>query len=164
MTPSIRPAVAADAEAAAAVICASITALCEADHHGDAAVLARWCGANTPEALAGRIAEGRVFVAAHLAEVVAVGAIELAGLEAGQGKISANYVAPGWRFRGLSRAMLARLEAELAARGCREGVLTATATAIRFYLARGWWLDGPARQGRWIVGQPMRKALRAAAV
>ncbi len=58
--------------------------------------------------------------------------------------------------------MLARLEAELRAPGCSAGLLAATATTTRLYLARGWWPDGPARHGRWIVGQPMRRTLAAA--
>jgi GNAT superfamily N-acetyltransferase len=88
-----------------------------------------------------------------------VGELSLGGLASGQGRITLNYVAPAARFRGVSRAMLPRLEAELAARGCTEGLLTATATATRFYLAAGWRPAGPPRQGRWIFGQPMRKRL-----
>ncbi|MDP3862917.1 MAG: GNAT family N-acetyltransferase [Phaeovulum sp.] len=154
-----RPAVAADAQVASAVLVASITELCDADHHGNAGVLGSWLADKTPAALVARIASGGVFVAEVSGKLVAVGELSLGGLASGQGRITLNYVAPAARFQGVSRAMLLRLEAELAARGCTEGLLTATATATRFYLAAGWRPAGPPRQGRWIVGHPMRKRL-----
>ncbi|MDP1668377.1 GNAT family N-acetyltransferase [Phaeovulum sp.] len=155
----VRPAAVADAQVASAVLVASITELSDADHHSNAGVLGSWLADKTPAALAARIASGGVFVAEVAGQLVGVGEFSLAGLSPGRGKITLNYVAPAARFRGISRAMLLRLEAELAARGCTEGLLTATATATRFYLAAGWRPGGPPRQGRWIFGHPMRKRL-----
>ncbi|HEX3993849.1 MAG TPA: GNAT family N-acetyltransferase [Acetobacteraceae bacterium] len=54
-----------------------------------------------------------------------------------------NYVAPNARFRGASRALLAALEARAVERGNLRCTLFSTATAHRFYCARGYVDDGP---------------------
>ncbi|TDK41162.1 GNAT family N-acetyltransferase [Antarcticimicrobium luteum] len=152
--PRIRTARPEDADACARVLTASITALCDADHHGDPAAIARWVANKTPEGVARMIAAGGIRVAELDGRIAAVGEIEKA-----EGKITLNYVDPARRGRGLSSALLAAMEAELARSGIRTARLTATATARDFYLKHGWQPAGPGRAGRWIVGYPMQKRL-----
>ncbi|MDF1718973.1 MAG: GNAT family N-acetyltransferase [Antarcticimicrobium sp.] len=152
--PRIRPARPEDADACARVLTASITALCDADHRGDPAVIARWVANKTPEGVARMIAAGGVRVAELDGRIAAVGEVDKE-----EGKITLNYVDPPCRRRGLSSALLAAMEAELARSGIRTARLTATATAREFYLRHGWSPVGPGRAGRWIVGYPMHKPL-----
>jgi hypothetical protein len=95
-----------------------------------------------------------IFVAERGGRLAGVGGCDITGA------ITLNYVAPWARFTGTSSALLARLETELAAKGHREGRLTSSATALRFYRARGWEDAGPAVPCFDAEGQPMRKALR----
>jgi GNAT superfamily N-acetyltransferase len=135
MTPlAVRPASAADAPAAAALMRASIATLCTADHAGDPAAIARWCANKTPETVARWIADpGLVVLVAEDSGLLAVAAAARPTAE-----ILLNYVAPDARFRGASAALLAALERRLAAEGHREGRLESTLTDHRFYLAQGW--------------------------
>lgn len=153
-TPQIRPARMDDAAAASRVLIASITRLCGADHHDDPAEIASWVANKTPESVAQMIAAGGIRVAELDGRVAAVGAIDGA-----EGKITLNYVDPASRGRGLSAALLATMEAELAQAGVETARLTATVTAREFYLKHGWQATGPGRSGRWIVGYPMEKRL-----
>jgi N-acetylglutamate synthase-like GNAT family acetyltransferase len=54
------------------------------------------------------------------------------------GKITLNYVSPDARFRGVSTAIMQRLEAQARALGLRECVLETTQTALRFYRSLGY--------------------------
>lgn len=152
---SVRRARPDDVPAMSRVLTDSITELCAADHGNDPDKLAAWTRNKTPEGVAAMLASphGQLFVAELDGAVVAVGAIS------GNGGITLNYVSPGARFRGVSKAMLAVLEAELKALGFAEGRLEATATARRFYEDAGWLLDGPQAGGRMVNGYPMRKRL-----
>lgn len=151
----VRPARPGDAAEVSRILIASITALCTADHHDDPVAVANWLANKTPEGVAAMIASGGVRLAEREGQIVAVGEIDR-----DLGKITLNYVDPARRGQGVSTALLAALEAELAAGGVVRAKLTATATARAFYLARGWEETGPGRQGRWIVGYPMEKTLR----
>jgi GNAT superfamily N-acetyltransferase len=135
----IRDATPDDAEAACAVLRASISRLCGADHGNDPAILSRWLGNKTPEIVAGwaRQPGNSLLVAVDGNAVLAVGSVT------DDGEITLNYVAPQARFRGISRAMLAALEARAAERGNSRCTLTSTETAHRFYLAGGYVDDGP---------------------
>lgn len=84
-------------------------------------------------------------------ELVGVGCLDSSG------HIRLNYVAPRYRFSGVSKALLGALEAVLVERGHTVGYLTSTDTARRFYRARGW-RDGPGEGAQW-EGYPMHKAL-----
>ena len=154
MTVVIRPARPEDAAEASRILIASITELCRADHHDDPAAIARWVANKTPESVAQMIAAGGLRVAEVDGQIAAVGEVE-----ADTGKITLNYVDPTCRGRGLSSALLAAMEAELARAGVTTARLTATATARDFYLKHGWQAAGPGRAGRWIVGYPMQKPL-----
>ena len=130
----IRAARAEDAAAACNVLRRSIAELCHADHGGDPAILEKWLANKTPEFVAGWIArtDGQVFVAVETDAVVGVAMVT------DHGEILLNYVSPDARFRGVSKALLARLEATARTLGNLECTLTSTVTAHRFYLAAGY--------------------------
>ena len=117
-----------------AVLIASIAELCHADHGDDPARIAEWTANKTPAGVSAMLERSGfyLFVAELDEQVAAVGATTA------DGEIALNYVAPAARFRGVSKALLTHLEADLVARGFATGRLKATATARRFYLAQGW--------------------------
>jgi len=151
----IRPAEPGDVPAMSRVLTASITELCAADHRGEAEALAAWTANKTEAGIAAMLANP----ATHLFVAQSDGAVAAVGAISDQGHITLNYIDPAARFRGISKALLARLEAELLAMGFAEGHLEATATARSFYLASGWQEDGPQAKGRRVNGFPMRKVL-----
>ncbi len=130
----IREAVAEDAEQACAVLRRSIRDLCHADHNGDAARLADWLANKTPENVAAwiRNPQSYVFVAAEGETVLGVAAMTKAG------EITLNYVSPDARFRGVSKALIDRLEAQARELGLERCTLNSTETACRFYLTLGY--------------------------
>jgi GNAT superfamily N-acetyltransferase len=76
------------------------------------------------------------------------------------GEISLCYLVPEAQGLGIGRAMLTALENEAARRNLADLTLRSTESAHRFYLRLGFVDSGPARRGRFITAQPMRKALR----
>ncbi|MDK3019190.1 GNAT family N-acetyltransferase [Pseudodonghicola flavimaris] len=154
MTIRIRPARPEDAAVAARILTTSITELCRADHQNDPAAVANWIANKTPDTLAAWIAGGGIRIAEADGTPAAVGALDPAA-----GTITLNYVDPAYRRRGLSAALLAAMETELAAAGIATARLTSTATARDFYLHHGWRSAGPGRTGRWILGYPLEKRL-----
>jgi GNAT superfamily N-acetyltransferase len=150
----IRRATADDAEAACQVLRRSIAELCAADHRGDAGTLAAWLANKTPENLRRWTANQRLFVAAEDGAILGVAALSLAG------EVTLNYVSPDARFRGVSKALVARLEEEAAALGLATLTLSSTATARRFYAAAGYAEAGPPVPGFGITrGFPMVKRI-----
>ncbi len=152
----IRDAVREDAPAACEVVRRSIVELCAADHQHDPAILARWLASKTPENVEKWIArpDSSTLVALDGEAILAVGAVTDAG------EIILNYVSPDARFRGVSRALLAALEARAAARGAERCVLASTGTARRFYHASGYVEEGsPTRKFGAESGYPMWKGL-----
>lgn len=139
------------------VLTASIIELCAADHGNDPEAIAAWTMNKSEGGVATMLdnPDLLIFVAELDGAVSAVGAITR------DGTVALNYVAPTARFRGLSKAVMARLEAELKALGFTEGRLEATATALKFYQATGWIAEGPQASGRKVNGYPMKKALTA---
>ena len=112
----------------------SIVELCHADHRGDAAVLEKWLANKTPDNITKWImrADNNVFVAERDGEILGVAAVT------DRGEILLNYVSPDARFCGITKALLARMEAVARARGNTECTLTSTATAHRLYLEAGY--------------------------
>jgi GNAT superfamily N-acetyltransferase len=153
----IRDATADDAEAACAVLRASISELCLADHRADAEILGRWLANKTPANVAAW-ADGR---GRSLLVAVEDDAIRAVGGLAHPGEITLNYVAPGARLRGISSAMLAALEQRALEQGATRCTLLSTETAHRFYLARGY-LDAGAPAGKLgtTSSYPMVKPIR----
>jgi hypothetical protein len=110
-----------------AVLIASITELCEADHRNDPQLLAGWRENKSPERVAQWFESpaSTLLVAERNGEIAAVG-----GYFASDRVVSLNYVAPAHRFAGVSTALLAAIEAGL---GSGEASLESTQTARRFY-------------------------------
>jgi len=112
----------------------SIAELCGADHHDDPAILRRWLANKTPKIVEGWIAhpDNFVLVAVEEETVLAVGIVRH------DGEITCNYVLPDARFRGVSKAMLAQLEATARDHGNDVCHLISTETAHRLYLSAGY--------------------------
>lgn len=151
----IRDAVPEDAEAASLVLRRSIAELCLADHGDDVTILANWLGNKTPEIVGGWIVQAgnHMMLAVKEEAVLAVGSVT------DEGWLTLNYVSPDARFRGVSTALLAALEARARARGSGVIFLTSTETARRFYLARGYEKAGPPEDRFGVMAYPMRKSL-----
>jgi GNAT superfamily N-acetyltransferase len=130
----IRVAHTGDAEQACMVLRRSIQELCHADHNGDAARLADWLSNKTPENVAAwiRNPQSLVFVAVEGETILGVAAMTKTG------KITLNYVSPDARFRGISKALIDRLEAQARELGLDRCTLNSTETARQFYLSRGY--------------------------
>ena len=135
----LRRASISDAEAACVVHRRSIMELCEADHRGDPAILEAWLASKTPENYRHWIErpDNNLLVAAEGDAILAVGCVTDAG------EITVNYVSPDARFRGVSKAMLAALEATARERGAEICTLFSTETARGFYLSAGYVEQGP---------------------
>lgn len=155
---AIRQAEDRDVETLSILLCASIRELCTADHNDDPELIARWTADKTPEHVAAWIANPRntLFVAERDGQPACVGCINAGG------QVLLNYVAPAHRFRGVSAAMLAHLEAVLADRNIDTARLTSTKTAHRFDRDAGWADVGESETVFGITGYPMEKKLRPA--
>ena len=131
---SIRPAQDDDVAAACALVRRSISELCVADHHNMAAVVEGLLINKTPENMKSWIATpgSFVFVAEAGAALAGVGGLT------GDGEISLLYVAPDFRFQGVSKALLATLEDKARSLGLPHCALVSTDTAQRFFEARGY--------------------------
>jgi GNAT superfamily N-acetyltransferase len=142
----IRNAVPADAAAACEVLRRSISELCVADHGNDPAIIAGWIDQPGSSLL----------VAVENGTILAVGAVT------DQGEITLNYVSPGARFRGISRALLAALEARAMERGNQRCTLVSTDTAHAFYRSAGY-VDTGIPEGRFgtRASHPMTKTLQS---
>ena len=152
---SVRPATRDDIPAMSRVLIASITELCHREHRNDPALIADWTANKTPAGLAKFFdnPEVALFVAERTGEIAAVGCI------GHNGWIRLNYVAPGHRFTGVSKALLAAMEAALRQGGIADAHLHSTKTAHRFYQAAGWIDDGAPDLAGQMPSYPMRKRL-----
>jgi GNAT superfamily N-acetyltransferase len=152
---AVRQAAPADVEAMSAVLTASIRDLCAPDHGNRPEILNGWLANKTPAGVTKMLAnpDATLFVAEYDGTIAAVGAV------AADGAIGLNYVDPAFRFRGVSKALLAHMEAVLAERGFAEGRLTSTRTAHRFYRDAGWLDDGSPEHTFELESYPMRKPL-----
>lgn len=135
----IRKACIEDAAGACEAMRRSIAELCGRDHHDDPAILERWLANKTPKHWAEWLAneDNTILVAVEGETVLAVGAVR------NNGEITLNYVLPDARFKGVRRAMLARLEAAARGLGNEFCHLTSTETARQFYLSSGYNEVGP---------------------
>jgi len=135
----VRDACGDDAPAACAILRRSIAELCIADHRNNPTILEAWLSNKTTKNVASWIADPKasMLVAVEAGTILGVGAVTDAG------EITLNYVSPDARFRGVSRMLLAALEARAVERGNSRCVLTSTATAHAFYQAGGYVDDGP---------------------
>ena len=137
------------------MLIASITELCAADHGGDVDLIARWTANKTVQDVTRwMFSAGTTILAAYSGDDIAG-----VGGYLRDGRIVLNYVAPGFQRRGVSGALLARMEQALVDAGCTEAALTSTTTARDFYLSRGWQIAGPPEDDYGFPGHPMRKNL-----
>jgi GNAT superfamily N-acetyltransferase len=125
-----------DAAEACVVLRRSIAELCHLDHGGDGVMLARWLSNKTVENVRRWIGESHVFVAEEAERILGVAAMN------GAGTITLNYVSPDARFRGVSKALVRRLEDQARALGLAECRLESTKTALRFYQDLGYVTTG----------------------
>jgi GNAT superfamily N-acetyltransferase len=124
-----------DAAQACTVLRRSIQELCYADHNGDAAKAGGLAfQQKTPENVTAwiRNPQSLVFVATDGETILGVAAMTKAG------KITLNYVSPEARFRGISKALIDRLEAQARELGLDRCTLNSTETAREFYLSLGY--------------------------
>ena len=128
----IRQAKTEDAPAACSVIRRSIAELCHADHGGDEVLLGKWLSNKTVENVTRWIKQSHVVVAEEAGALLGVAAMT------NTGKVTLNSVSPHARFRGVSKALMQRLEAQASTLGLSECVLETTQTALRFYESLGY--------------------------
>jgi N-acetylglutamate synthase-like GNAT family acetyltransferase len=130
----IRPAAEDDVPAAIALVRHSIAQLCMADHHNVPALVEGFLINKTPENMRSWIvAPGSYIYVAEVGPVMA----GVAGLT-GDGEITLLYVAPDFRFQGVSKALLARLEEKARSLGLPNCALVSTDTAQPFFEAQGY--------------------------
>ena len=139
----IRAARIEDAPQACVVVRRSITELCLADYQDDPATLQKWLANKTPANLSSWIAkpDNHMFVATDGDAILGVACVTSCG------EVTLNYVSPDVRFRGVSKALLQRLEAKAAELGNERCVLTSTGTARLFYLSAGYEEEGLPKSG-----------------
>jgi N-acetylglutamate synthase-like GNAT family acetyltransferase len=128
----IREARSDDAPAACVVLRRSITELCHADHGGNEGLLEKWLSNKTLDNVTRWIVQSHVVVAEESGTILGVAAMR------DSGQITLNYVSPDARFRGVSKALMLRLEARARTLGLTECVLETTRTALRFYQSLGY--------------------------
>ncbi|MBE1283532.1 MAG: GNAT family N-acetyltransferase [Rhodobacteraceae bacterium] len=118
----------------------SIRELCVQDHQNDPEKLQDWLANKTPETVRLWLqSPGEIWVVEQQGQIAAVGGIS--PVEHARGTIRLNYVAPAFRFQGISDRLLAHLEQRLITLGASTLLLEATETARDFYLTRGWMRD-----------------------
>lgn len=134
----IRQATEADAAGAISTLRRSITELCVSDHQNDPTEVESWLYNKTAESWNKWIErdDAVVLVAERNGKVVGVGMVTLSG------EILLNYVHPGARFSGVSKAIVAGLEEVLRSRDVQYCRLKSTITARSFYESRGFRSEG----------------------
>jgi GNAT superfamily N-acetyltransferase len=137
---AIRPALADDSDAVIAVVRASITLQCVADHRNDADTLARWLANKTPAHFLGWLADhdNRAVVALVDDRVAGVGLLHRSG------EIRLFFIAPGMHRQGIGTAIHAALEAHARTCGLQRLHLHSTSSACAFYEALGYRSNGDA--------------------
>ena len=131
---AIRAAQEDDVATACALVRRSIAELCAADHHNVPAIIEGLLINKTLENMQAWITAPGSYVYVAEAGPVMAG---VGGLT-GDGEISLLYVLPDFRFQGVSKALLARLEEKARDLGLPNCALVSTDTAQRFFEARGY--------------------------
>ncbi|MBE3636979.1 GNAT family N-acetyltransferase [Mangrovicoccus algicola] len=134
MTVTIRPGREADAAAAVALIRASITRLCSADHGDAPRLLEPWLANKTEAAWIrwARRPDAALLVAQEAETLTGTGMVDAAGT------VLLLYVDPAVQFGGTGSALLARLEQAARRMGAGACRLESTLSARRFYESRGY--------------------------
>jgi GNAT superfamily N-acetyltransferase len=136
----VRRATSGDAAASAALLVASITTLCIADHGNDAATLERWLRNKTAGHFEQWVADpaNRLFVAELGTTVAGVGLLQESGT------VHLCYVLPGMQRHGIGRALIGRVELEAKNLGLAALRLSSSGSACGFYERLGFVPDGEA--------------------
>ena len=153
----VRPAYPNDAVLICEVLKRSIAELCWADHDNRDDILLPWLANKKPENV--RTWIETPFQLMLVAEVGS--AMAGVGLVTDGGDILLNYVAPEYRFHGVSKALMLALEEYLVLRGVTVARLVSTETARRFYAERGYKPAGNSQIWRGQqLSYPMEKQLK----
>jgi GNAT superfamily N-acetyltransferase len=132
----------ADAAEAAALLRASITQLCRADHRDDPQTLEQWLANKTQENFRAWLADDESYcVVAESDRLVGVGMLHSSG------EIRLCYLLPGVQGQGIGKLILFALEARARALGLRKLTLQSTVDARRFYERRGYLPGGAPEAG-----------------
>lgn len=134
MTITILPAKAQHAPIILKIRRASITELCYADHAGEVEALDEWANNKTLDNMLTLIesADCHMIVAKLNGEIAGMGSVNQ------QGRILMNYIDPAFRFKGVSKAIMAALEDYVRAGGLQQASLESSKTALEFYQSCGW--------------------------
>ncbi len=153
-----RPATATDAIDAIEAIRQSITILCEADHHNDAATLDRWLANKKPESFKTWIADPDNYC---VVEEVG-GRVQGVGLLRRSGELQLFYVAPGHERQGIGRLIHAALMSQAKHWGLTKVRLESTSVARRFYESLGYRSSGSEKSFLGLQVFPYEKTLDVA--
>lgn len=155
---NVRPATAADAEAALLVLRRAITLSCVADHQNDPDTLAHWLKSKTPERFEQWLSDSSstLLVAEQEQRVQGLGKLSRTG------KIELCYVEPAFQRRGIGSALLRAMEEQARAWQVSELSLNSSLDACAFYARHGYSSAGPPFAALGAVrGFPFRKRLPA---
>ncbi|PZQ45593.1 MAG: GNAT family N-acetyltransferase [Micavibrio aeruginosavorus] len=139
----IREAKEDDAQEIAKVICASIIDLCVDDHRNDESILEDWLSNKNAETVKGWVSSnpGGILVGELSDKIVSVGGV------LPDGYITLNYIHPDFRFMGISKNMLMKLEERIMSLNLKTATLTSTQTAHSFYRSQGFIDSAPPTVG-----------------
>jgi GNAT superfamily N-acetyltransferase len=155
----VRRAATGDAEASAALLVASITTLCIADHENDPATLERWLRNKTPEHFERWVADpaNLMFVAELDTTLAGVALLHESGT------VHLCYVLPGMHRHGVGQALIRRVELEATNLGLAQLRLKSSGSARGFYERLGFVPNGePSIAFGVLEGYPYVKELRTA--
>ena len=150
-----RPAEDSDASEMAEVLRDSIRELCVEDHGGDERPLQEWLANKTGDSIRLWLKNpANILLVAELdGEIAAVGGMQR------HGHVILNYVAPAFRFQGISKGVMAELERRALQLGIGALTLESTVTAHRFYLALGYRDTGEPGAKFGLLNYPMSKVI-----
>jgi len=151
-----RPAEDSDASEMAEVLRDSIRELCVEDHGGDERPLQEWLANKTGDTIRLWLKNpANILLVAELdGEIAAVGGMQR------HGHVILNYVAPAFRFQGISKGVMAELERRALQLGIGALTLESTVTAHRFYVGLGYRDMGEPGAKFGLRNYPMSKLIR----
>jgi len=153
-TPALRPFLAADAPALAAIFRDSVEQLAIDDY--DADQLEAWASRADDEDFAARLGGGLTLVATLDGELAGFATLH------GRDEIDMLYVAPDCARRGVATVLIDALEKLAAARGAAQLVTGASDTARAFFARRGYearMRNTTEIAGQWLGNTTMKKQL-----
>jgi len=151
----IRSAKLEDSESVVALLRRSIIELCASDHKSNPQALDSWLKNKTSEVYFDWITNDQLIkFVVEQGEVIAG-----FGMATADGEVLLNYVLPDFRFNGVSKLVLAKIERSLINRGIEEAQLWSTETAHAFYRSRGWVDRGAPEMENGMRSYPMSKSL-----